>query len=402
MSPDLLLLLLFPLICAVIGYVTNVVAVKMIFRPHERVSIAGVSFQGVLPKHQQHFAHMLAQVITRDFVNTADLVSALDRPELADRIEALVRELAPAVVAELREAVPQAQRAMINDQMTAMVVDQVIAEARKRTPEIVAALSERSQEVLDLTDLVTEKIVAWGARGLEEVIYQVSKRELDFIEYYGAIFGFALGLFQWAVLQLIGDIALPIVGCIVGTVTNWLAIQMLFYPRQPTVYLGFFRYQGMFPAGQERMAATMGHIASKELILPGEIFAVLAERLLPATVDVAQVEAAEGAIRGHVPQLFQVADALVPEGDRPALRERIARLAEERVPGVRDELVKAATDHLDVDGMLSERVAALEKSEFEALLRGLFEREEIYLIIYGGLLGGAIGALQLLLVGWLT
>ncbi len=396
----LILLLLFPVICAIIGYVTNVLAVKMIFRPHDRIKIAGISIQGVLPKHQRHFARMLASIITRDFVDTKDLVGALNRPELVDRVEAMARELAPVIVGELRAAVPEAKRAMLNDQMVEMVVTQVIAEARKRTPELVEALQDRAATVFDLRALITEKIMLWGARGLEDVIYTVSKKELDFIEYYGAIFGFALGIFQWGVLQLLGNVALPIVGAVVGTVTNWLAIQMLFYPREPTVYLGFFEYQGMFPKGQLRMAGQMGEIAARELIIPSEIFGDLSEKLIPAQIAAEDVEAAETTLREQSPQLFQMADALIPEDARPELRTRIAAKAVEQVPRARQEMVKAATSHLDVDAMLSERVAALQKSEFEQLIRGLFEREEIYLIIYGGLLGGLIGMLQLLLVGW--
>ena len=55
---------------------------------------------------------------------------------------------------------------------------------------------------------------------------------------------------------------------------------------------------------------------------------------------------------------------------------------------------------IDIDSMLTNDLQALPKTEFEELIRGLFEREEIYLIIYGGVLGGLIGGLQLAIVGW--
>ena len=35
---------------------------------------------------------------------------------------------------------------------------------------------------------------------------------------------------------------------------------------------------------------------------------------------------------------------------------------------------------------------------FESIIRGLFEREEFYLVVYGGLLGALMGGAQLALV----
>lgn len=400
MSSWLLLLVLFTVICAFIGYVTNVLAVKMIFRPHQRVTALGVSFQGVLPKHQAHFARMLSAIIVRDFMSLEDLVGGLNRPELVDEVERLARRMAADVIDELRATVPEAQRAMLSPQMIDAATEQLIREARSRVPEIIATTQARAASVLDLEQVVTDKVMGLGAGGLERVIYAVSKKELDFIEYYGAIFGFFLGVLQFGVLHLFGDWVLPVVGCIVGTVTNWMAIQMLFYPREPTKYLGFFTYQGMFPKRQKEMAVKMGSIAASELILPEEIFGELTDRMVPSSLEASDVEQAELVLRAQAPRVFQVADALVPESARPELRARVARRMSPRLGEIKGALVAAATTHLDIHGILRDRIAALKKSEFEQLLRGLFEREEIYLIIYGGILGALIGGLQLLIVGW--
>ena len=396
----LILLLIFPLVCAIIGYTTNVMAVKMIFRPHKPVKFLGLSYQGVLPKHQRHFARLLAKIIVRQFMNTADLVKSLNRPAVLDEIETLARTYVGQVVSELKEMVPQDRQAMLTPQMVEMATNQILSELRRRAPDLIAALGDKANEVLKLEDIITEKVMGWGAQGLEGVIYQVSKKELDFIEYYGGIFGLALGVFQWMVLYLLGDIALPLVGILVGIVTNWLAIQMLFYPREPKVYLGFFEYQGLFPKRQFEMATMMGQIASKELIVPEEVFAELSDRVLPEQVDVATVESVETRLRQEVPAMFQMVDGLIPEENLPALRTRLAARATELKEPIRDAMVSSATRHIDVDRMLEARLQGLAKNEFETLIRGLFEREEIYLIIYGGVVGGLIGGLQLLMVGW--
>ena len=392
------LLLVFPLVCAAIGYVTNVVAVKMIFRPYRRVSLAGLSIQGVLPKHQAHFAAMLAGIIVREFVTTRELVHELHTPEGVAAVEAEATRLAKEVVNELRETLPVPRQAMLAPAMVDALVAQVSAALQAELPNIVEAVAAEADELVDLERLVTEKFIAIGPAGLEAVIYEVSRRELVFIELYGGVFGAALGLFQFGVLFLLGNIALPIVGGLVGTITNWLAIQMLFYPREPKTYLGLFRYQGMFPRRQTEIATSMGAIAARQFIVPTEIFGKILRHLLPDRLGATHVQRAEAWLRAHVPPLGQVLDGLLRPQERDDIQQHLITRYPELRARATHELLAAAAGAVKVDDLLAAKVGALEKSGFEQLLRGLFEREELYLIIYGGALGAIMGFVQLLVV----
>ena len=57
-------------------------------------------------------------------------------------------------------------------------------------------------------------------------------------------------------------------GVLVGLVTNWLAIQMIFRPMEPRRYLGVFHYQGMFPKRQKEISADYGRITANEILTP--------------------------------------------------------------------------------------------------------------------------------------
>lgn len=392
------LLLVFPIVCAAIGYVTNVLAVKMIFRPHERRRVLGVAFQGVLPKHQDHFSSMLAGIIVRDFMTTGELVGELASPGAVDALEAEAKVAARDLVDDIQDVLPPAKRAMLAPPMVAALIDQIAVAVRAELPAAVAAVQSRADELVDLEPLVTEKFIAIGPRGLEEVIYEVSRRELTFIELYGAVFGAALGFLQFGVLQVLGNIALPIVGALVGTVTNWLAIQMLFYPREPRTYLGVFRYQGMFPRRQTQIASSLGHLAASRFLRPAEIFERLLVGLLPGQVDDAALDHAEGWLRQRIPPLGQVLDGLLGQPERAALRARLQERYPELLDAVGGRMVAAAADQVPIDDLITAKVAQLDKSGFETLLRGLFEREEFYLIVYGGVLGALMGLVQLAIV----
>jgi hypothetical protein len=59
-----------------------------------------------------------------------------------------------------------------------------------------------------------------------------------------------------------------VMGAIIGSFTNWLAIKMLFRPLKP-IYLGRFKLPftpGVLPAERERLSVSMGETVSKELL----------------------------------------------------------------------------------------------------------------------------------------
>ena len=59
-------LLIIPVISAFIGWITNWVAIKMLFHPRNPINILGIQVQGIFPKRQQQFAEKLGKIISND------------------------------------------------------------------------------------------------------------------------------------------------------------------------------------------------------------------------------------------------------------------------------------------------------------------------------------------------
>jgi uncharacterized membrane protein YheB (UPF0754 family) len=81
------------------------------------------------------------------------------------------------------------------------------------------------------------------------------------------------------------------------------------------------------------------------------------------------------------------------------LTQRLADL----VPQARDVVEEHLSHSLRLDELIEERLSVLDKHQFERMLRGIFEEDEVILVIIGGVLGGAVGALQgaiVLAAGW--
>ena len=65
---------------------------------------------------------------------------------------------------------------------------------------------------------------------------------------------------------------LPFIGALTGWVTNWIAVKMLFHPKEPKNFL-FFKVQGVFPKRQKVMAEKLGHIVASELFSIDDVVA---------------------------------------------------------------------------------------------------------------------------------
>lgn len=389
------LLILFPLACALIGWITNVIAVKMIFRPMDPKRLLGLRFQGVLPKHQAHFAREMGEVVTTDFITTGEMVERIDVDGLYRALKPLVERTFNEVVEDLRARLAEPQRALLSDAVIESVRKQVEKELEAELPSFAQQLRERADELVNLTDLVADKLAAIGPAKLEELIYRVARKELKFIEYYGGIFGFVIGLVQFGIINLFPiRYSLPIVGLIVGTVTNYLAIQMLFYPRLPKRVL-FFKIQGLFPKRQDEIAMELAMIAADDFVVAREIFSLLSERMLPKEADRSVFEQYEAVLTARFPAVKAMLDSMLTPEQLDEFRTRLAVNYAKLMPAIAEALVEEAADQLDLRTILSQKVGALSKLRLEAMIRGLFKQEEFYLVVYGGLLGTVMGCVQL-------
>jgi|GEM_PF-21551 uncharacterized membrane protein YheB (UPF0754 family) len=396
--PWYVLIILIPGVCAVIGWLTNVVAVKMLFRPYHAKKLGKFRFQGVLPKHHRHFARQLAGVITNDFMTTGEMVRQANLEHLFRKLKPVLEELIPSVLGELKDELSEGQKKLLTDDVLESIRPQIEAKLEEELPALIKWIETKADDALNLTDLIAQKVVDWGPIRLEEVIYEVSSQELKFIEYYGGIFGFLIGLGQYGLITLLPmNYLLPIVGMGVGVITNYLAIQMLFYPRQPRG-IGPFKFQGLFPKRQGEIAQAQAKIAAAELIIADEIFIKLIDALIPKEIDDAAAEHYEDLIGSRFPAIKSMVEMVLTKDQRVALRLKMVDRFRALLPQISKMVATQAAEQIDVHKILFDKVATLPKLAFEQLLRGLFKEEEVYLVIYGGLLGGLMGLVQLGLI----
>lgn len=394
--PDLLLLfLLVPVVTGLIGWGTNWAAVKMIFHPVRFLGIGPLGWQGILYKQSHKFASGVADMATENLISARELMERID----PDEVEALLGEVfereAATLCAEAAGIIAPGAWDKLPEPIRAMVVAQVQMKSKAMARDLFVELSERADDLIDLNKLVYQQLSGANVGRLAEFTQKIGAKEFKFIEYYGGVFGFLIGLVQitvWSVMQVWW--LMPIVGCAVGLITNWLAIQMIFRPQKPTRYLGLITYQGLFAKRQPEIAADYGLVAGEELLSPRNILAFIGEGPGGARLAMTVTETISRRIDEEWDKVKPMVPVTVSDENLAKVKGLIATRLMAAAPGLRPDIEAYLERKLDVARTVEERLASLPKNDFERILRGIFEEDEITLILVGGFLGTCVGIAQ--------
>ena len=189
---------LLPVIAALIGWITNYLAVKMLFHPKLPISILGISIQGVFPKRQAQLARKLGDLGSDELFSVDEVSNKIKdfstRPETMEmvgkRIEKTVRE-------KLVKSFPMLSM-FLSDDMIAKVTGIFKVELQDFIRESADELTEKLESELNVREMVTEKVEAFSTEKLEELLTSLMKKEFRFIELVGAFLGFLIGCIQVA------------------------------------------------------------------------------------------------------------------------------------------------------------------------------------------------------------
>lgn len=189
-------LLLIPVISAFIGWVTNLIAIKMLFHPRLPVKILGITIQGIFPKRQEQFAVKLGKLVGEELLSFKDIEQKITDP---GNIKAMIPLIENHIDRFLREKLSETMPMLsmfIGDKTIDKIKEVFLGELENLFPVIMKSYLGKLQTELDLEAIVTEKVKAFSSEKLEQILYQVMSKEFTFIEIIGAILGFMIGLLQ--------------------------------------------------------------------------------------------------------------------------------------------------------------------------------------------------------------
>ncbi|GAA1237504.1 hypothetical protein GCM10009676_22400 [Prauserella halophila] len=395
-----------PLVAALIGWVTKLVAIRMMFEPIEFVGIRRrgrpfLGWQGIVPRRAARMAGIAVDTMTEQLISPRDVVQRLDPERIGKEIEAPLREAIEEIVTDVAERYQPDLWERLPDRARRMVIRRVQKQAPHMVARVIDQVKADVDSVFDLKDMVVTHLVK-DKTLLNRIFQEAGHKEFRFIGRSGLLFGALIGVVQmivWLFLRV--PLVMPVFGLFIGWFTDWLALKMIFRPLRPRKYFGV-TWQGLFLKRRDEVTDAYADLIATEIITPRNVIdAVLrgpmSDRVL--TMIERQVDAELARHTGAAKPLVLLA---MGGGRYGALKDRIAGSVMTRLPDTLRYVETYAADAMDIRGTLVTKMRELDDAEFEGLLRPAFQQDEWILILTGALLGGLCGELQVQLVLLLT
>ena len=196
-------LLIMIFISATIGWITNWVAIKMLFRPHKEINFGLFKIQGLIPKRKAEIGSGIANIIQNELISVKDVISNIDREEFSKRLNSSIdRVLEKNLKGKVKEKFPVLQM-FFSDRMAKDVsntIKDIIMENQEKIFEI---FSNYAEENIDFEIIISDKISNFSLDKLEEIVTLLAKKELKHIEVIGAILGGLIGVVQYLITLII-------------------------------------------------------------------------------------------------------------------------------------------------------------------------------------------------------
>jgi len=197
-----ILLASIPLVTALIGWFTNWVAIRMLFRPRNPLKVLGFPFQGLIPRRQEDLARQTAEIIESEILHQHAIRNAIQSMDIEPHLRALVERMVDKKLREKLASIPFVG-SFINDSTLQMIKKMAVDSLQEELPTIVEKVSEDLESKIQVRHMVQQRIQSLDLDALENIVKRVAEKEFKTIENLGAVLGFLVGLIQVLLLLLI-------------------------------------------------------------------------------------------------------------------------------------------------------------------------------------------------------
>ena len=197
---DILRFVLLVIIGGLIGWITNKVAIKMLFRPVNPVRILGITIQGVFPKRKDQMAISLADTIQNELLTKEVLVDKLLNDESVEKLKNRIKET---LIEELSDSIPPMAKMFLGDNPKAMIAKLIDKKGDEVIDNLINDLKENGLEHINIRDIVKERIDNLDFIEFERIIFGLMSRELKFVEVVGLFLGAIIGMLQFVITLFI-------------------------------------------------------------------------------------------------------------------------------------------------------------------------------------------------------
>ncbi len=386
-------LVIMPFTYGFVGWFTNWLALKMTFYPIKFWGIPPfLGWQGIIPRKAHKMAAKSVDIITGRLLKIEEVFDKIDPVGIEKELKPLIEQM---IEESTRDVIDQINP-LLWEKMPDNLKKEIFKSARSQVPEafktIVSDIRINILQVFDLKGMVLRKLSGDNVVLVVDMFQSIGKPEFKFIEKSGLYFGLILGMGQivaWVLYPM--GWTLPLQGVIVGYLTNYLALEMIFRPYYEKKYLGVFKYQGLFLKRQDEVSRQYSQFVAKHILNARNI---LEEILYGKAADAVFNIIRNSAIKS-VENTASIAKPFISltVGDEKyrTMRKTIVTRMMEMAPQSIERLEGYVGVAMELEDTMYDRMRKLTPEEFESVLRSAFQEDELLLIIVGAILGAMVG-----------
>ena len=195
-------------------------------------------------------------------------------------------------------------------------------------------------------------------------------------------------------------LVIPLISAFIGWFTNWIAIKMLFHPKEPKRILGI-TFHGIFPKRQKTFAEKLGKMISVEFLSFEDIEQKIAnpenlQKLMP------MVEAhVDNFLRNKLGDEMPFLSLFIGEKTIRSLKKIFMLELEILFPQIMKNYAGHLQEELDLEKIVIDKVSAFSTDKLEDILYQIMSKEFRFVEILGGVIGFIIGIVQVLITYFL-
>ncbi|TYL49802.1 hypothetical protein FXB39_12495 [Nocardioides sp. BGMRC 2183] len=407
-----------PIFTGVVGWLINWSGLWMLFKPirfhgihvpglREVASVlprklqeipgwmdGGLGWQGIVPARAAKMGSIAVDKVIAKLGTPAEFYAQLEPDQIAAHIVEVFRPDLPDLVDEvMRREHPRLWRDLPRPVREA-VIDRVQAQLPTLVGRITDEIGVHIDQLLDPKIMVIDHFRD-NPDLVVRVFRDVGQRELNLMVTFGFVFGFLLGI-PVAVVDQTWHIwwLLPLLGVVVGWLTNLLGMWLIFEPTEERRILGI-RVHGLFLRRQDECAEVYARIIAEDVITLERIGdflmdgprgdrtrQMLADALRPA------IERAAGPLRGAV----RVA---IGGSKFDSIRDSVAEEAVGRTITPFKDPVFSQQQSEKIRLLLARRTKELPPRDFVEMMRAAIKEDEWMLYAHGAVMGLGGGFLHL-------
>ena len=195
-------LLILATLGGIIGWITNRLAIKMLFRPFQPVNIPLINYkiQGLIPKRKAEIAKSIGEAVETELLSMEEIIMELIKGDNKDEISVILKNKIAEIITDKQSSViPSVFKKMILKYINGMIDE----EGDRIITEFIEDTVIKATESIRLSKMIEDRINRFEMEELERIAIKVVKAELRHIEILGGILGFMIGIFQGIFILLL-------------------------------------------------------------------------------------------------------------------------------------------------------------------------------------------------------